>query len=121
MTTNSDNEFNEINKPTVKPFVTNKDKETLEREGVNFDEDMIMLLLELRLFFTKVWEPRYHKELENLEDKDLDHFNKIIDYPSWGGYHILEDSFTSVSDEDFAILSDRSKELIGYFYGIHFH
>lgn len=104
-----------------KPFITEIDKSNLKPYVVSFEEDMIMFLLELKLYFTKVWEPKYHADLENLEEKGIDYFNKIIDYPSWGGYAILEDSFSGSTDDEISVLSDRSKELLDYFYGIQLH
>ena len=106
---------------SCKPFVTDDDKIKLKPYVVSFEEDMKMFLLELRLFFQRTWESKHIAELENVEEKGIEHFNKLIDYPSWGGYAVLEDSFTACSDEDIAILSDRSKGLLGYFYGIHLH
>ena len=106
---------------TQKPFVTDEDKIKLKPYVVSFEEDMKMFLLEMRLFFTEVWSAEHVKTLENVEEKGIEHFNKLIDYPSWGGYAVLENSFTACSDEDIAILSDRSKGLLGYFYGIHLH
>ena len=117
MTTNA----SQIKTQTRKPFVTDVDKVKLKPHVVSFEEDMKMFLLELRLFFTEVWSPEYVKPLENLEEKDIEHFNSLIDYPSWGGYAILEDSFTACSDEQIAILSDRSKEFLQYFYAISLH
>ena len=106
---------------THKPFVTDEDKIKLKPHVVSFEEDMKMFLLELRLFFTEVWSSEHVKTLENLEEKDIEHFNRLIDYPSWGGYAVLEDSFTACSDEEIAILSDRSKEFLEYFYAISLH
>ena len=106
---------------THKPFVTDEDKIKLKPHVVSFEEDMKIFLLELRLFFTEVWSSEHVKTLENLEEKDIEHFNRLIDYPSWGGYAVLEDSFTACSDEEIAILSDRSKEFLEYFYGISLH
>ena len=117
MTTNA----SQIKTQTRKPFVTDVDKVKLKPHVVSFEEDMKMFLLELRLFFTEVWSPEYVKPLENLEEKDIEHFNRLIDYPSWGGYAILEDSFSGCSDEEIAILSDRSKEFLEYFYAISLH
>ena len=117
MTTNA----SQIETQNRKPFVTDVDKFKLKPHVVSFEEDMKMFLLELRLFFTEVWSSEHVKTLENLEEKDIEHFNRLIDYPSWGGYAILEDSFTACSDEQIAILSDRSKEFLEYFYGIHLH
>ena len=106
---------------THKQFITDEDRIQLKPYVVSFEEDMKMFLLELRLFFTEVWSSEHVKTLENLEEKDIEHFNKLIDYPSWGGYSILEDSFTACSDEEIAILSDRSKEFLEYFYAISLH
>ena len=113
MTTNASQAKN-----TNKPFVTDVDKIKLKPHVVSFEEDMKMFLLELRPIFTEVWSSDHVKTLENLEEKDIEHFNRLIDYPSWGGYAVLEDSFTACSDEEIVILSDRSKEFLEYFYGI---
>ena len=112
---------NAFHPQTYKPFVTDEDKIKLRPHVVSFEEDMKMFLLELRLFFTEVWSSEHVKTLENLEEKDIEHFNRLIDYPSWGGYAVLEDSFSGCSDEEIAILSDRSKEFLEYFYAISLH
>ncbi len=102
-------------------FVTHKDYDILEENGVDFKSFHSVFLKELKDILLIIWRKEFHKDLENLENKTIDDFNKIIDYPSYGGYAILEDTFTNVDEETINILSNESKSLIGYFYGIHFH
>jgi hypothetical protein len=99
-----------------KSFVSDKDLVELKKHGINFIEYEKVFLKELKDFLIKTWRSEFHKELKDLEKKSIKDFNKIIcDYPSWGGYHILEDTF----NENIDLLSDKTQNLIGYFYGIH--
>ena len=51
---------------------------------------------------------------------NLEQLNKeyLLEYPSTGGYHVIDDSFTG-PECPVHILSTKSKSLLGYFYGIH--
>ena len=40
-------------------------------------------------------------------------------YPSNGGREIISNSFECASDEDLEVLSEKTIELLGYFYHIH--
>ena len=103
---------------TKKGFVTEKDLIELKKHGVDFIEYEKTFLKELKEFLMKSWSSEYHEDLKDLEKKSIKDFNKIIcDYPSWGGYYILEDTFTCNDNLD--LLSDKTQNLIGYFYGIH--
>ena len=102
-------------------FVTQKDYDELSKNGVDFKSFQPIFLRELKLILLELWSKEYHKDLENLENKSLEDFNKIINYPSHGGYAILENTFTNVDDITMNIMSNTSKSLFGYFYGIHFH
>ena len=102
-------------------FVSQKDYDKLLKNEIDLKEYLPIYLKELKEILLVLWQEKYHKDLENLENKTIEDFNKIIDYPSYGGYAILEDTFTNVDDKTFNILSDKSKSIFGYFYGIHFH
>ena len=102
-------------------FVTQKDYNELSKHGIDFKNFQPIFLKELKLILLELWSKEYHKDLENLENKTLEDFNKIINYPSYGGYAILEDTFTNVDEITFKIMSDTSKNIFGYFYGINFH
>lgn len=102
-------------------FVTQKDYDILGKNDIDFKSFHSVFLKELKNILLSIWRTEFHKDLENLENKTIEDFNKIIDYPSHGGYAILEDTFTNVDDETMNKLSNESKSLIGYFYGIHFH
>ena len=101
--------------------ITQKDYDELSKHGVDLKSFLPIFLKELKLILLELWSKEYYKDLENLENKTLEDFNKIINYPSYGGYAILEDTFTNVDDKTMNIMSDTSKSLFGYFYGIHFH
>tara|TARA_B100000886_G_scaffold328688_1_gene277304 strand:+ start:1925 stop:2239 length:315 start_codon:yes stop_codon:yes gene_type:complete len=102
-------------------FVTQKDYDELSKQGVDFKSFQPIFLKELKIILLELWSEEYHKDLEDLENKSLEDFNKIINYPSYGGYAILEDTFTNVDNTKMNIMSNTSKSLFGYFYGIHFH
>lgn len=98
------------------PFVTEKDIIELAKHDIQYDIDIPIFLDEIRSFFNAEWHEEHyiHHKLNTLDELNA----ILLDYPSTGGYHILEDSFTSPSKENFTILSNKTKELLGYFYGI---
>lgn len=103
------------------PFVSERDIENLSKFDTN-EKDIKVFVLEMKKFFEKVWSGEWISKLKILESCNIEDLNHILcDYPSTGGYHILEDSFCFVEEEDINILSDKSKDLLGYFYGIHLH
>ncbi len=98
-------------------FVKKEDTEELKKHGVTCPEDINIFIDELVNYLNQTWCEEF-----TIKEKitSLDALNKkyLNDYPSWGGYHILDDSFTGpYCPTD--ILSDKSKSLLGYFYGIH--
>jgi hypothetical protein len=97
-------------------FVSGKDKEVLAKQGIIYETDIIIFLSELRDLFNKIWEEKYYI---NREIKDIEELNReyLENYPSWAGYHILESSFSGCSEID--MLSQNTKKIIGYLYGIH--
>ena len=96
-------------------FVKKKDIEEL---NIKYPEDINIFIDELVKYFNEVWCEEF-----TIKEKitSLDTLNKkyLNDYPSFGGSQILDDSFTG-PDCPIDILSDTSKLLFGYFYGIHF-
>ena len=100
-------------------FVTEQDIIELNKNGIDYIKFEPTFLKELKVFLLTVWSEEYHADLYNLESKTILDFNKLIDYPSTGGYMILDNTFTAVNKDTMNILSNDSKGLIGYFYGIH--
>lgn len=99
-------------------FVKEKDIKYLEKQGVDFETEYPLFLTELYNFLKVVWPEMSHDDLTPLQNGNIDEFNKKIDYPSWGGYIILDDAFTAAWDH-IHIMSNKSKALFGYFYGIN--
>ena len=94
-------------------FFTYKDKKVLIENFIT-DYDIECFFNEIRQFFNKTWEEKYKI---NHDIKSFDDLNKILeDYPSTGGYMILENTFTAV---DTTNINNISKEILGYFYSIH--
>lgn len=103
------------------PFVSERDLEYISHFDTN-QKDVEVFVREMKKFFEKVWSEEWIPKLKILESGKIEELNHILcDYPSTGGYHILEDSFCFVEEQDIDILSDKSKDLLGYFYGIHLH
>ena len=100
-----------------KPFVVQDDIIELSRNGIDFEKDIKIFLSEIRLYFNEVGSEEYYieEEIESLEE-----FNKKIlcNYPSYGGHCILDSSFTGW-DIPLHLLSNKSIEILGYFYGIY--
>ena len=88
-------------------FITQKDYDILGQNGIDFKSFHSVFLKELKDILLSIWRTEFNKDLENLENKRIEDFNKIIDYPSYGGYAILEDTFTNLDDETMNILSNE--------------
>jgi hypothetical protein len=103
------------------PFVSERDKEYLSNLNV-IEKDIQIFVKEMKDFFENIWREEWLSKIQILESRKIDDLNKLLNnYPSTGGYHILEDSFCFVEEDNINILSDKSKEILGYFYGIHLH
>jgi hypothetical protein len=97
-------------------FVSGKDIEELDKQGISYETDIKTFLSELRDLFNKIWEEKYYI---NREIKDIEELNSeyLENYPSTAGYYILESSFSGCSEID--MLSQNTKIILGYLYGIH--
>ena len=105
----------------MKSFVSETDITELKKNGINYDEDIIVFLNEMKNYFYKTWRPEYHKDIDNC-GTTIEDFNKLIgEYPSTGGHEIISNSFDDATDEDLEILSIKTIELLGYFYHINLH
>ena len=100
-------------------FVTPEDITELEGNGIDTKTAIPTLISEMCEFFNKVWHEDFHikEKIESLEELNQKH---LCNYPTTSGYYLLDDSFTG-EDCPIEILSDTSKELLGYFYGFRFH
>jgi hypothetical protein len=97
--------------------LTPEDIQILEKNNINIEKDIPIFLQEMKAYLATVWDKKY---IDELDISSVETFNKSFNYPSWGGYHIIDDAFTG-PNIDIDILSKKSKELVGFFYGIHFH
>ena len=103
----------------MKSFVSEKDVDELKTHGINYDEDIIVFINEMKNYFYKTWRKEYHKDIDNIENT-IEDFNKLIgDFPSNGGHEIISNSFECATDEDLEILSEKTIEILGYFYHIY--
>ena len=100
-------------------FVTQDDINELEKHGVETKTSIPAFISELCKYFNSVWleEYRFKDKIDSLEQLNTKYLHN---YPSNQGYRILDDSFTG-PDAPIDILSTTSKNLLGYFYGIHLH
>jgi hypothetical protein len=105
----------------MKSFVSDIDVTELKKHGINYEEDIIVFLNEMKQYFYKTWSKDYHKDVDNMENT-IEDFNKLIGgYPSNGGYEILSNSFDGSTDEELEILSEKTIGILGYFYHIYLH
>ena len=103
----------------MKSFVSEKDIIELKKYDVNYDEDIIVFINEMKHYFYKTWRKNYHKDIDKCGNT-IEDFNTLMgNYPSNGGREIISNSFECASDEDLEVLSEKTIELLGYFYHIH--
>jgi hypothetical protein len=106
----------------MKSFVSEKDVIELKKHGINYDEDIIVFINEMKSYFYKIWSPVYHKDIDKMSENTIDEFNKLIgNYPSTEGHEILSNAFECASDDDLDLLSEKTIEILGYFYDINLH
>ena len=106
----------------MKSFVSEKDIYELKKNGINYDEDIKVFINEMKGYLYKTQKPLYHKDLDKMTNNTIQEFNILIgNYPSTEGYDILSTAFDGVSDEDLDILSEKTLDILGYFYNIHLH
>lgn len=101
----------------VNSFVTPKDIQTLTSIlNSNPKHHIEIFLVEIRRYLNQVWSPedQIQKPLKSLAELNETY---LLCYPSTGGYHILDSSFTG-PDCPIELLSEASRGLLGYFYGI---
>jgi len=103
----------------MKSFVSEKDIIELKKYDVNYDEDIIIFLNEMKHYLYKTWIKEYHKDIDKCGNT-IEDFNILMgNYPSNGGREIISNSFECASDEDLEVLSEKTIELLGYFYHIY--
>jgi hypothetical protein len=105
----------------MKSFVSEYDITILKKDDINYEEDIIVFLNEMKQYFYKTWRSEYHKDIDNMENT-IEDFNKLIgEYPSTGGHEIISSSFDCATDEDLEILSEKTIRILGYFYHINLY
>ena len=99
---------------TTSTFITDDDRVYLTNNFIDPEVDLPIFLRELRTYLNEVWEDVYFI----VDDFSFEELNSryLENYPSTGGYYILEDTFTTGPTE---LLSERSKFILGYLYNIH--
>ena len=99
-------------------FVTKDDIEQLKQDNIEYPQDINIFIDEIVEYFNTVWSKKYTIK-EKVTSLDMLNRKYLKNYPSDAGYGILDDSFTGEC-EHLNILSNNSKLLLGYFYGIYF-
>jgi len=100
---------------------TQEDKNILSSYGVKVNRDMPIFIKELYAYLKYQWHEDSHHELEPLKNNDIEGFNRIIGFPGSRGFAIIDDSFTGEPYEHSILLSNTSKQLLGWIYGIYLH
>jgi hypothetical protein len=104
----------------MKSFVSDIDVAELKTHNINYEEDIIVFLNQMKQYLYKIWRSEY-TNIDNMENT-IENFNKLIGYyPSNGGYEILINSFDCATDEELEILSEKTIGILGYFYNIYLH
>jgi len=101
---------------TTSTFITEEDHVYFINNNIEYNVDIPIFLREIRAYFNAHWDPCYFIE-EEIASIDELNSNHLLNYPSYGGNQILDDSFTGPCSIE--ILSYRSRLLLGYLYGIH--
>ena len=101
---------------TTSTFITEEDHVYFINNNIEYNVDIPIFLREIRAYFNAHWDPCYFIE-EEIASIDELNSNHLLNYPSYGGSQILDDSFTGPCSIE--ILSYRSRLLLGYLYGIH--
>ena len=101
---------------TTSTFITEEDHVYFINNNIEYNVDIPVFLRELREYFNATWDPCYFivEEIASIDELNSNH---LLNYPSYGGNQILDDSFTGPGHTE--ILSYRSRLLLGYLYGIH--
>ncbi len=99
-------------------FVTKDDIEQLKKDNIEYPDDINIFIDEIVKYFNTVWRKEYTIK-EKVTSLDMLNRKYLEKYPSDAGYGIIDYSFKGEC-EHLNILSDNSKLLLGYFYGIYF-
>ena len=96
------------------PFVTNKDINILQSNGINYKTDINLFLQQMRLFLNNVWPKEYYIETEI---KTMDELNIYLDFPSENGYDIIINLFNK-KDLPLEFFTIKSLIILKHFYSI---
>ena len=103
----------------MKTFIDEKDIYNLNKMGIDYDNDIVIFINEMKGYFYKTWSPIYHKKLNNMKSNTIEELNKIIgNLPSEEGYNILSDSFSIADDDELDLLSEKTEAILNYLYDI---
>lgn len=103
---------------TTSTFITEEDHVYFINNNIEYNVDIPVFLRELREYFNQTWDSSYfiEEEITSIDELNRKH---LLNYPSYGGRQILDDSFTGLGNT--ILLSYRSRHLLGYLYDIHLH
>lgn len=107
-----------------KQFISEKDYNVFRENGDDLDKCITAFHNDMPEFLRRRWQEQYATEIDIFQTAEdpITKFNEMIgDYPSFGGYAILDDLFTFVEEEDLNLLSHDTYIVLGYFYDIHLH
>ena len=96
-------------------FITDDDLQYFRNNNIDYNVDMPIFLKEIRAYFNATWEKQYYIEKEVTIDELNSRY--LDNYPSTGGTHIIDDSFTGSCPTE--ILSYNSKFILKTLYDIH--
>ena len=103
----------------MKSFVSETDVLELIKYNINYEEDIIVFINEMKQYFYNTWLSEYHKDIDNTTNT-IEDFNILIGgFPSTDSSYIISDSFDDAQDEDLEILSEKTVGILGYFYHIY--
>jgi hypothetical protein len=96
-------------------FITEDDILYFKNNNIDYNVDMPIFLKEIRAYFNATWEKQYYIEKEVTIDELNSRY--LENYPSTGGKHIIDDSFTGSCPTE--MLSHKSKFILKTLYDIH--
>ena len=94
-------------------FIADDDIVYFNNHNIDYNVDVPLFIQELCNHLNNVWPIDWQIE-NNITLDELNH-TYLEQYPSWGGYHILDSAFTGENTE---ILSTKSKIIFARLYGI---
>ena len=104
----------------MKSFVSEQDIIQLKKLGINYHEDIIICINEIKSYFYKMLPIKYHKDINKIKLNDIDEFNKLLcSYTEIERERILVNIEDYISQDHVSLLSNKTIEILEYFYDIN--